>query len=546
MRKTRPLLFSLVLAASAWGCASHLKASIGPQLRGELLAMSKSDQDARQALIAAGMERPSTELRARMAEIDAANTARIKKIVRLHGWPGKSLVGDDGETAAFLLVQHADRAPAFQRQALPLLRKAWQAGDASGEHLALLTDRVLVSEGKPQLYGSQADIVDGKIVVKAVQDEPNLGKRRAELGLSSMDDYIELMKKAYGLPPDFTTEPAPEYDRLFQRQDGWTGSDVASSIPLGQDRVLWLFGDTWIGKIRGGKHVDAALVSNTVAVQTGLDPATAKMEFHHVSRGGKPAALFSPPAGKGVFWLSHGGIRTAKGLYLFMSRILPKPGDASPFGFKAVGMVLAHVARPDEPVSRWRPTLREIPWTSYSPNGEMVFGMPLVNEGGMIYLYGLEVDAQAGDRFLLVARAPVAELEDFGAWRFFSDGLWQKDFAKASRLADRVGAELSVSYQPFLKKYVAVYTEGGLSQNILMRVAPAPEGPWSAPRLVYKTPETGWDKDYFCYAAKAHPELARASAELIVSYVCNSFDFGKMASDARIYVPKFLRVRFIS
>ena len=162
--------------------------------------MSKSDQDVRQELIAGGMNRPSEELMARMTRIDSANTARMKEIVRIHGWPGKSLVGEDGETAAFLLVQHADRDPAFQKQALPVLREAYKAGEASGEHLALLTDRVLVSEGKPQLYGSQAEIVDGKIVVNPVEDEANLNKRRAELGLPSMDEYIDLMKKVYGLP----------------------------------------------------------------------------------------------------------------------------------------------------------------------------------------------------------------------------------------------------------------------------------------------------------------------------------------------------------
>jgi len=54
-----------------------------------------------------------------------------------------------------------------------------------------------------------------------------------------------------------------------------------------------------------------------------------------------------------------------------------------------------------------------------------------------------------------------------------------------------------------------------------------------------------WDSSYFCYAAKAHPELSRQDDELIVSYVCNANDFWKMAADARIYRPKFLRLKFI-
>ncbi len=201
--RNRPLLLSLILTVSSLGCASNLKASrspVDPQLRKELTAMSKSDQDVRQALIAAGMSRPSEELIAKMIKIDSANTERMKIILRIHGWPGKSMVGEEGETAAFLLVQHANRDPDFQKQALPLIREAYKVGETSGEHLALLTDRVLVSDGKMQLYGSQAEIVDGKIIVKPIEDESNLNKRRAELGLQPMDEYIALMKKVYGLP----------------------------------------------------------------------------------------------------------------------------------------------------------------------------------------------------------------------------------------------------------------------------------------------------------------------------------------------------------
>jgi hypothetical protein len=77
-----------------------------------------------------------------------------------------------------------------------------------------------------------------------------------------------------------------------------------------------------------------------------------------------------------------------------------------------------------------------------------------------------------------------------------------------------------------------------------MRSAPAPEGPWSQPQLLYKVREMDWDKDYFCYAAKGHPELSKREDELLVSYVCNSYDFWKMAADTRIYRPRFIRVRF--
>ncbi|MBN2182579.1 MAG: hypothetical protein JW715_11760 [Sedimentisphaerales bacterium] len=77
----------------------------------------------------------------------------------------------------------------------------------------------------------------------------------------------------------------------------------------------------------------------------------------------------------------------------------------------------------------------------------------------------------------------------------------------------------------------------------MMRLSPAPTGPWSRAYRIYECPEVKWHKTYFCYAAKAHPEIS-AKDELIITYVCNSTDFWQMASDARISRPRFLKIKF--
>jgi uncharacterized protein (TIGR03067 family) len=342
----------------------------------------------------------------------------------------------------------------------------------------------------------------------------------------------------------FVVEVAEDYNRLFYREDGWSGSDIAFSLPLLDGRILWLYGDTWIGEIREGRHTNATMVSNTLGIQQGLDPASARLDFFHGSKDAKPAAFIQPADGVGEFWLSHGGIQTDKGLYLFMSRMMKRPGDTSG-DVSAVGIVMAKITNPLDDPNRWRIEQINVPWARYDAAGnEKVFGLPLLREGNTVYLYGLEMDALAHDRYLLVARANVASLEDFSTWEFYTRGRWQRDFRKASRLCNHLGAELSVSFLPRLKRYLLIYTEGGLSEKIMLRFAPSPVGPWSAAATIYRTPEMSWDSTYFCYAAKAHPELSRRDDELLVSYVCNSTDFWKNAGDARIYFPKFLRVRF--
>lgn len=170
-----------------------------PALRQELLRRVKQDQAIRNELIKKGIEHPDKTLFARMEAIDVNNTARMKIIIKRHGFPGPELVGKDGTEAAFLLVQHADYE--FQKQVLPLVRKAYEAQKLSGQNYALLLDRVLVKEGKPQVYGTQAKPFDQwkghEPVLEPIEDEANVDKRRAEVGLFPLSEYLRLLKEMY-------------------------------------------------------------------------------------------------------------------------------------------------------------------------------------------------------------------------------------------------------------------------------------------------------------------------------------------------------------
>jgi hypothetical protein len=78
------------------------------RLRGELLERQDADQQAR---VNAAGGRWSDEERRRCREVDAANTAWLAAVVTSRGWPGRSLVGDDGAQAAWLLGQVRHEAP---------------------------------------------------------------------------------------------------------------------------------------------------------------------------------------------------------------------------------------------------------------------------------------------------------------------------------------------------------------------------------------------------------------------------------------------------
>jgi hypothetical protein len=125
---------------------------------------------------------------AELEKVDRDNTARMREIVAQHGWPTRSLVGEDGAQAAWLLVQHADAEPEFQRHCLALMRAA-PAGEVGLDQLAYLADRVDVNAGQPQTYGTQFRF-DGERMVPAPLREPEkVDERRAAMGLYSLTLY---------------------------------------------------------------------------------------------------------------------------------------------------------------------------------------------------------------------------------------------------------------------------------------------------------------------------------------------------------------------
>jgi hypothetical protein len=164
-----------------------------PDLRRELLARVEPDQQVRRQMLSAeGDERDAAV--ARGAQVDRENAVWLKSIVEEHGWPTRSMVGDDGAQAAWLLVQHADLVPAFQKRALDLMTAALKEDEVFGPNVAYLTDRVLVNAGKPQRYGTQFHTVDGKLRPRPVEDPESLEERRKAVGLSTMEEYRELME----------------------------------------------------------------------------------------------------------------------------------------------------------------------------------------------------------------------------------------------------------------------------------------------------------------------------------------------------------------
>lgn len=121
--------------------------------------------------------------------IDSTNLVQVESLISKYGWLGKSFVGGLGNQACFLVIQHADSAT--QVKYLPLLQKSVEMGESNAPDLALLQDRVLMRQGKKQIYGSQVvrDEQTGGWKFYDIEDEKNVNARRARVGLQPIEEY---------------------------------------------------------------------------------------------------------------------------------------------------------------------------------------------------------------------------------------------------------------------------------------------------------------------------------------------------------------------
>lgn len=115
----------------------------------------------------------------------------LKEIIDTSGYPGFDRIGESGESDFWVMVQHSDFDPAWQEEVLALLIVEAKANNAATAHVGLLTDRVRVNTGRPQLYGTQRHFNElQQAYIKDLEDREHVNERRAALGMETLEEYL--------------------------------------------------------------------------------------------------------------------------------------------------------------------------------------------------------------------------------------------------------------------------------------------------------------------------------------------------------------------
>lgn len=330
-------------------------------------------------------------------------------------------------------------------------------------------------------------------------------------------------------------EPWPEADALFRTDPRWLGSDDAYSVDLGDGRVLWLFGDSFIATGRMNHRIQSEMIRNSVAIQSGYDPSTASMQFYWRTQDGEPRSFF-PEEDEIWFWPGH-GIAVGDNLLIFLMAIR---SSSEGLGFESAGWRAVSVFNFERTPSEWHLEWLETP--------ENPFGLVVSGSVVQIGEYVCAFCVQEPDHTIHLVRWPLAQAmnKDLSQpqWWAGEEKRWvaQQDLLQEPQPLFSEGQnEFTVHYEPLLDQYLEIQTVGFGKADLGFRLADAPTGKWSSIERFYR-PEEYQISKVMIYAAKAHPHLT--GADLVLTYATNSLSFARLVVSDDLYYPRFLRASF--
>lgn len=166
-------------------------------LADEIAVMAEIDQVAAYVPQGEYLKLSSEEWQGFKDSVFRANQIRIQAIFEEYGYPGYDLIGEAGASNFWVMVQHSDHMPEFQKAVLEKMKVEVDAGNADSRDYGLLVDRVKLNTGEPQVYGTQVDYnFDLAQAFPMNLAEPEtVNDRRRSIGLEPIEVYLNDMSQ---------------------------------------------------------------------------------------------------------------------------------------------------------------------------------------------------------------------------------------------------------------------------------------------------------------------------------------------------------------
>tara|TARA_B110000014_G_C19912179_1_gene472045 strand:+ start:89 stop:769 length:681 start_codon:yes stop_codon:yes gene_type:complete len=121
----------------------------------------------------------------------AINERKVKVILDKYGWPGKDIIGEQGNWTICNVIQHSDNE--VRVKYLPMMRQAVKDKKLHPRFLVRTEDRIATERGDLQIYGGQMKYYPEtkSFNVWPVYDPVNIDKRRAEIGLEPISEFLK-------------------------------------------------------------------------------------------------------------------------------------------------------------------------------------------------------------------------------------------------------------------------------------------------------------------------------------------------------------------
>jgi hypothetical protein len=355
----------------------------------------------------------------------------------------------------------------------------------------------------------------------------------ASFALSGLSAWPSLLS-----PPPAQKDKA--FTEFFRQTNGWAAGDGATSIPLSDGRVLWLFGDSYVNQFDTATRTVPCLFNarNAVLLQSTNDLMHPRTLCNFKS--GDKSLFRPPPAKKGEFWPCFWpgtGFQDGDTVYVYLT-VIQKTAQGGMWGFKAIGQYWAKLAFPKMKVAGYV----ELP----SFNG-ISFGCGFVKDekSGYTYAFGDKQNFTASDVY--VARFPTKNPES--NWSFWDGENWDPNVTNAAVIAQ--GVSPSVNICKVKDKFLLTTTEFSVAcdqgRAIYISVSDSPTGPFSPRKRIFTVDDTVNGHHPFFYSTAAHPEFINASNELLITYCINGYEpcvptcvNGRMNPD--YYRPRAIRL----